>query len=123
MTKKTANANSPRHLFDTGKFATLPPHLQPYRPTLPGTNAKTAKASPHLVADRAKAHKWPTQDAAPTRALQVPKPRPHVPSPTVEPPMTAKDALTMQKACLWAACLVAAFGLVALIAVNWAGGS
>lgn len=116
MPDKTANANSPRHLYDTGKFKTLPPELQPYRPTLPGGNAKTAKTSPHLVADGKKAHTWPTQDADPTRAVKVPQPRPFVPSPPVEPPMTAKDALTMQRLCLIAAVVVAVFGALALVA-------
>ncbi len=116
MPDKTANANSPRHLFDTGRFATLPPELQPYRPTLPGHNAK--RTSPHLAVDGSKAQPWPTQDADPTRALQPPKPL--VPTPLVEPPMTARDAKFMQRLCLISAIVVAVFGVLALVAqVVW----
>ncbi len=116
----TANANgrSPRHLGPTREVP-----LVGYQPRHDAEN-KPRNGGPHLAADASKPVVWPlagpSTDADPTRQVKALPPRPYVPTPNVvvEPPMTAKDALTMQKACLYAAILVAVAGVVAFIAVN-----
>ncbi len=117
MTERTNH--KPRHLYDTGKFKTLPPERQ-VRPQMFDNAPKNG--GPHLAADGSKVQSWPT-DPQPTKAVQPPTPRPYAPAPNVvvEPPMSAKDALTMEKACLYGAVLVAVLGVVILIAVNVAG--
>ncbi len=114
-TNTTAGGNGnggPRHLYDTGKFATLPPHLQPYRPK------KVANAprptSPHLAADGSKVQSWPLAvDPNPTGRFAVPAPRPSVPHPTFvsEPAMSPSTARSLGNVFLYLA------GVAALIAV------
>ncbi len=115
----TTNANGkPRHMGATREFP-----LVGYRPKHDATN-RPRNGGPHLKADASKPLDRPSTDADPTRAVKalppLPPPFPPLPKPNVviEPPMSAKDALTMQKACLWASLLVAVFGVGAVIAVN-----
>ncbi len=113
MTDRTEHR--PRHLYDTGKFATLPPHMQ-VRPKKYTNEPKTG--SPHVAADGSKVHTWPVQDSDPTRVVQ---PRPHTPPPPTSPPDVADGALPWPKRLLWSALLVAALGVVAIIAGTVAG--
>ncbi len=111
-----------RHLYDTGVFKTLPLERQ----VRPGKYANQPKpVNPNVTANGSNTFVWPlaspSVDADPTRKVQaLPKPRPYTPTPNVvvEPPMTPKDALTMEKACLYGAVLVAILGAVILIVVN-----
>ncbi len=112
MTDTTKANGWPRHM---GRTREVP--LVGYRPRHYALN-EPKPASPHAVANGSKVNTWPTAtDPQPTKAMS-PVPRPHVLTPPVEPPVTAKDALTMQKACLYAAGLVVLFVLVAIVAVN-----
>ncbi len=115
MTDTTNASREPRHMGPTREVP-----LVGYRPRH-GADNKPRNGGRHLEADGSKVRTWPAQD--PNLPVQPPAVRPYVPTPNVvvEPPMTAKDALTMRNACLYAAALVAVFGVVALIAVNMAG--
>ncbi len=119
----TTNANGrPRHMGATREFP-----LVGYRPKH-GAENRPRNGGPHLKADANKPVVWPlagpSTDADPTRAVKAlpPLPPPFPPAPNVvgEAPMRAKDARRLEKWCLYAAILVAVFGVVAFIAVNLA---
>jgi hypothetical protein len=87
--------HQPRHLYNTGKFKTLPPN-----------------ASRHLAADGTKVHTWPTvTDPQPTKALPRPAAHP-APKVTVEP---APRPLSWLHVAMWAAVVV--IPLVAAVAL------
>lgn len=121
------NQKNARHMRNTGAFP-----VGPLRDALLARGHVLPPPAPtnrHLVADGAKVQSWPLVDPQPTKALRRLTPKPEV-QPEPEPArgswlpkatMTRSDALTMQKACLWAAVLVAVFAVVAFVAVNVAG--
>ncbi len=113
MSENTKTNGKPRHMGPTREVP-----LVGYTPRHDATN-KVRPASPHLKADESKVNDWPVQDPNPTaRFVTPPAPRPHIPPPNVvvEPAMTRQDALSMQKVCLYAAVVVAVFGVLAFVA-------
>ncbi len=123
----TDQIGRPLHMRDTGAFPTAPlqealrqAQLKKQREAgREGPPVGPKPVNPNAAANGSNTFVWPTEAADPTRRVQAlqpvvppaPLPPPNV---TVEPPMSAKDALTLR-----AACLVTA-GVVSLIAAVWA---
>ncbi len=102
-----------RHMRNTGAFPVGPLRdaLLKRGHVLPPPVAP----NPHVEADKSKAQVWPlVNDPQPTKAIN--KPRPHIPVPPIEPPMTRADAWTMRNICLYSAGVAVLVGLVLLVA-------
>jgi hypothetical protein len=121
MTNNRVNqpTRGPRHLYDTGKFKTLPLEMR-VRPKKFANEPKPA--GPHAANDGSKVHHWPIQADAPTKVVRPPSPRPHVPSPA-ESSATVQEARATRKALAVAAAVVLIFGVVALLASMFGGAS
>lgn len=104
----THPTSGPRHLYDTGRFNTLPAHLR-VRPDM-FVNAPR-NGSPHVAAD---SKPVVLVDADPTRRVQALPPRPPVPAPnvTVEP---ARRPMSLLHVAMWTAVVVVP--LVAAVAL------
>ncbi len=121
MTDNRVNqpTRGPRHLYDTGKFRTLPPELR-VRPKkfAEASEGEAKPVNPHVAADGSKVHSWPLAKAAvdpnPTGRFAAPTPRPHVPHAKVviDPPMTQAGAFSVRNICM---ALAGAAALVALV--------
>ncbi len=106
----THPTNGPRHLYDTGRFNTLPAHLR-VRPDM-FVNAPR-NGSPHVAAD---SKPVVLVDADPTRKVQTLPPHPPVPMPKVtgEP---ARRPVSLLHVTMWTA--VVGVPVVAAVALVW----